>query len=370
MVPASPTVEFDPDTEDWHFAGEMRSTDGGYALVITQRDLAKCTATDLARELRKAARLELSPAEVIIDTAPDDHYAPKDTVVGPVAFALADDGTLLTRLTFSGYTYMQDAAALDLALQPLVGPYLDRNRATIRSLEPDAYRTMAPYFHTISLGIPTRNRTLLDLYGIADSLECLLDAAQTGGLTRDTIADLVIGQHAHLLIGLPENSWLDVKSQHYDLSTPAGKISIAQAVSRFTNAEDGGVLVIGMSTKRRPGGEVIKAIQPVPLDSKTVRQYRRALEERLFPFPVGLRVEPVEIQPGEGLLVISMPPQPEELKPFLVHGAILNGKVEGAFISIVRRSGEDSIPITAAQIHSTLAAGRALLRSGQLPDVD
>jgi hypothetical protein len=63
-----------------------------------------------------------------------------------------------------------------------------------------------------------------------------------------------------------------------------------------------------------------------------------------------------------------VPPQPEELKPFLVHGAILEGKVEGAFVSIVRRRGEHSVPITAPAIHAMLSAGRALLRRGQLPE--
>lgn len=66
------------------------------------------------------------------------------------------------------------------------------------------------------------------------------------------------------------------------------------------------------------------------------------------------------------MILIDIPPQPEELKPFLVHGAIVNGAVEGAFISIVRRRGESSIPTTASMIHSTLAAGRALLRRGEL----
>jgi hypothetical protein len=74
----------------------------------------------------------------------------------------------------------------------------------------------------------------------------------------------------------------------------------------------------------------------------------------------------VETRVGHGLVVISIPTQEEELKPFLVHGAIVDGRMESA-ISIVRRSGEDSIPITAQQIHSTLAAGRALLRRGQVP---
>ena len=63
---------------------------------------------------------------------------------------------------------------------------------------------------------------------------------------------------------------------------------------------------------------------------------------------------------------MTVPRQEEELKPFLMHGAFVNGKVQGAYISIVRRSGGDSIPITAQQIRSTLAAGRALLRRGEL----
>lgn len=61
--------------------------------------------------------------------------------------------------------------------------------------------------------------------------------------------------------------------------------------------------------------------------------------------------------------LVDIPPQPEEIKPFLVSGAI----VDGAFISIVRRRGEGSVPTTAQEMHSTLVAGRALLRRGHLP---
>ena len=65
-----------------------------------------------------------------------------------------------------------------------------------------------------------------------------------------------------------------------------------------------------------------------------------------------------------------MPPQADELKPFLVHVAIVHGKVEGAFISIVRRRDEHSVPVTAAALHGMLAAGRALLRLGAIPPDD
>lgn len=86
----------------------------------------------------------------------------------------------------------------------------------------------------------------------------------------------------------------------------------------------------------------------------------------LFPFPVGLRDDTVETGPDQAWSSSRCRRKPEELKPFLVHGAIVNGEAQGAYISIVRRSGEDSIPITAQQIHSAPAAERALLRRGQL----
>lgn len=128
------------------------------------------------------------------------------------------------------------------------------------------------------------------------------------------------------------------------------------------------MVVVGMNTKRVPGGEVIRSIKPVSVDTATPRRYRQAIESHLFPFPNGLRVETAVLATGTGIVIIYVPRQEEELKPFLVHGAIVADRVEGAFISIVRRSGEDSIPITAKQIHSTLAARRALLRRGRLPE--
>jgi hypothetical protein len=188
----------------------------------------------------------------------------------------------------------------------------------------------------------------------------------SGQLTQQTAGDLVRGAHAQVLIGQPEGHWLDVKRQHYDLASDRGQISLAQAVARFCNAEMGGLVVVGMSTKRIPGGEEIRGLCPVPRDGNMVRRYQQTLERRVFPPPDSLTIE--SIRAGDGMLVlIDVPPQPNELKPFLVHGAIVDGRIEGAFISIVRRRGESSIPISAPMIHSTLAAGLALLRRGELP---
>jgi hypothetical protein len=73
---------------------------------------------------------------------------------------------------------------------------------------------------------------------------------------------------------------------------------------------------------------------------------------------------------GKGLLLISVPPQPREMQPYLVHGAVVGDKNEGAFFSIVRRRGEASIPTSAAQIHAYIVAGKAFLQGSASAQAD
>lgn len=95
----------------------------------------------------------------------------------------------------------------------------------------------------------------------------------------------------------------------------------------------------------------------------TVALYLRVLDKHLHPPVRAVRIDLVPTNAERTLIVIDVPPQAEELKPFLVHGAITaGGDTEGSFISIVQRRGEGSIPITAPMIHASIAAGRALLR--------
>jgi hypothetical protein len=351
----------------WFFGDHRRSSDGAYSLVIKRNDLSTATATDLARALRKARKYDAEPEAVLIDLALDDEYSPKESIVDPISFTMLDDGRLAIRCALTSNDYIDGDRQLYATVAPLLEPLLRRLNAQLVTVAVDAHRSAAPYFHEALVTTLTRDKTLDELYAIAESVNELFNASTVGHLTRDTIVDLIIGGRPDLLIGQSEGEWLDVKSQHYDLTTARGKISLAEAVSRFANAEEGGIVVVGMDTKRIPGGEVIKSVRPIAINTATSRRYRQAIENRLFPFPTALKVQTIEISAGHGLVVISIPPQEEDLKPFLVHGAIVDGRTEGTYISIVRRSGEDSIPITAQQIHSTLAAGRALLRRGQVP---
>jgi hypothetical protein len=260
--------------------------------------------------------------------------------------------------------YGDESEAAPIA--PALAPLLKHHRLSLLSLLPSPHYVGSPWLWHVKLGCNLRSRSLSDLFQIGREVIALLGAMDGGELTRVTAADLIRGGQARALIGQPEGHWLDAKGQHYDLATGHGEIGLAQAVTRFCNAEDGGLVVVGMTTKKVPGGEEIRGLAPVPRDGRMLRRYQQVLEKRVFPPPDGLRIEGIPAEDGM-LVLVDIPPQPEELKPFLVHGAIVDGLVEGAFISIVRRRGESSIPITAPMIHSMLAAGRALLRRGDIP---
>jgi hypothetical protein len=327
---------------------------------------------------------------MLISTDDDAYYDDEECSQEPISFGLADN-TLSMSFGFTtnvsmaperhssdaapflhpdgledeGMYYDEDATATHV-LSSMLSPFLERNRATLNLVEFDQNYACPPWRWRAEATVEVRGKSVMDAVGIGRDAIALAEAfGENGSLTRDIAADLVRAGHAAALIGQPEGQWLDVKRQHYDLDTAAGKVKLAEAVAKFANAELGGLLVIGAAGKKIPGGEIVQRLCPVTIDGRTMRKYQQALESRLYPPPDLLSIEPI----GEGdlgLVQIDIPPQPEELKPFLVYGAIVDGDVEGAFISIVRRRGESSIPTTAPMIHSTLAAGRALLRRGEL----
>jgi hypothetical protein len=262
----------------------------------------------------------------------------------------------------------EDDEAASRRLASYLSPLVRAQRATIVSVDLHESAIVPPWPYVIVLSVPRSGWTVEKALHLVDSATTLLRAVGAGAFSRDVIVQVLRAGHPGALLGQPESICLDVKGQHYDFSGAAGKISLAQDVARFANAEQGGVLVIGMRGRKVPGGEVISAITPVAVTGHDVRRYTQVIEAHLFPLVDGLEVFSVKAEAGGHLLAVSVPPQPEELKPFLVHGAIVEGQVEGAFVSIVRRRGEHSVPITAPAIHAMLSAGRALLRRGQLSD--
>lgn len=177
--------------------------------------------------------------------------------------------------------------------------------------------------------------------------------------------ELVRLSGAPRLIGMQENGWLEAKRAPYDLkdNRDLWKLELAQDVASFANAELGGLIVIGIATKSIDGSDVLYKVHPITTKSGRARQYHDILRSRLTPLIDGLHIESFAADEGE-VMCIYIPPQREELKPFIVDGGTIDGTYSGSMLSIVRRRGEDTVALSAAEVHALLTAGRAFLQLG------
>ncbi len=346
--------------------GESRRGGGSNGeLILAEDELADIRAADLRAALSSEAEYyETDSTEALVSLAPKEYIDPDYGPFGNIKFEW--DGLELIA-TFTQEVKWPEDGDDEVAIsqvRTLLRPLLATTRSRLANVETDnRFYDPIVLFLEIKIASPWRGRSVKDLYSVAEDATQLCDAFASSTVSRATVADLVRGGAGRLLVGQPEGNWLDAKAQEYDLTTLGGRISLAQSVSRFCNSEDGGLVVIGAKANKVPGGEVITKIRGVRAESGRDARYLQILNQLVYPPPFGLRIDLVPVADGLSLIVIDIPPQGEELKPFLVHGAIRkDGQVEGAYISIVQRRGEGSVPITAPMIHASLAAGRALLR--------
>lgn len=362
-------IKFHPKSPWISIGDSYRRQNGDGVFVIMREDLPNCSATEMKNALRAASLLydEASDEELLVSTVPDEAYDAKYGPTEQVSFSFSvDDQDLELRVPHFDDRY--EDRIPDEAFVNLLTPFAARHGLTLKHVTVDEYIAGPPWLWHITFHVNTRGRTLQPVFAAGEACSALLEAFAGGELRRDTVSDLVRGGNVAALLDQPESAWLEAKSQHYALDTDSGQIALAHAVARFCNAEQGGLVIVGLKTKKSPSGEHISAVSPMPIDHRTVRRYRQVIQNRLFPLPDFLKIETVKIDERSEIVVIDVPTQPEEHKPFLVHGAIVEGKVHGAFISIVRRHDDTTVPTTAAAIHATLAAGRALLRHGRLPN--
>jgi hypothetical protein len=367
MTKRQPTVRvLDQDFCEWDFNGTIRGTDDGILLVHPD-DLVGCKAVDLLNAMRRQEKKDIGyPEAVWVSQGPRDQDLSRFGVT-PVQFAFGANSNLILHLMHFVDEWEDDDEILRQRVEAALAPLLERNGLDLVKAGYDPYySTVVPYHLNIDLGVHLRGQDLQTLYAAGEDACALLAAIFEGNAGRSEIADLLRGGHASALIGQYENDWLEAKREHYDLQTIDGKVSLALAVARFANSPDGGLIVVGLTTKSRAEGDEIRGVSPMPRDSRMKRRYLQALQQHLYPPPVMLQVEPITSGPRMDLYLVDIPPQPEELKPFLVGGALVGSKIRGSFIGIVSRHGDITIPTTAAEIHATLAAGRALLRRGVL----
>jgi hypothetical protein len=331
-----------------------------YRPAPTERPAAPETTADLA-ELVDPGRCHkvLDACWLDLYLSPDE-YVPHSTIC--VSFTSAG-------VMFAGLTVPDPLRSDAEVAAPLLAALASARNFTLEHLTvgPDAFGTDQLEF---LLRVGDGDAAFADFEELRElATECLrlpppdvLALGAPGHLNWDLARRMLLFGQTAYLIGQPESSWLEVKSRGYDCDDPAHQIELAQDVARFANSEEPGLLVLGYRTKRVAGRDVIVKHCPTAIGRSTCERYRAIIDQRVFPPIRGLEVHHVGDE-GAATVVVSIPAQHDHDRPFLVHGAIVDGRHEGGFVSIVRRRGEHSIPVSPAAIHAALAAGRQVLRA-------
>ena len=113
---------------------------------------------------------------------------------------------------------------------------------------------------------------------------------------------------------------MDFKSQGYQLGADRGAWELCKDVAGFANAS-GGCIVVGIATEKdaNDASERARDLRPVPATMCNRDQYRDRIVAGVFPPIDGLQIATYPGAPaGSCYLVVYVPAQPADVRPFLV----------------------------------------------------
>src|SRR6185437_14252868 len=166
------------------------------------------------------------------------------------------------------------------------------------------------------------------------------------------------------LIGEFEGQHLDAKAQPYLFANGNDtKREFAKEVASFANAT-GGCIILGVETaiSNLQAGERITAFKPFPEPLFNPDQYRKILEEWLYPLPSGVIIKwwPDQNTQQSGIGVIFIPSQAPETKPFLITRTIGDKKTTETLLGYVERHLDRTDIKSVVELHHAMRTGMNL----------
>jgi hypothetical protein len=154
-------------------------------------------------------------------------------------------------------------------------PYLERNEATAElSAGPEREWIGVGYYPHVKIhrDFP-RGATLGDAWRLGDDARTLLAIAESGAVPRRIAVDLIRGGRWGAFKGQPESDWLEAKGAPYaEANAHRGdnwRFELAKDVAAFANSPEGGIIVIGMTTRDSGDGDVITGFKEFELKQVT-----------------------------------------------------------------------------------------------------
>lgn len=214
-----------------------------------------------------------------------------------------------------------------------------------------------------AIGVLPTDLRLAEILQIQNDLSFAVIYSRGGPTSARQVVELLRLGGAGRLIGMRESDWLEAKRPPYEMrgEKDEWKLELLLDVTSFANSDQGGVIVVGVATKNIGGSDIVVKLHPLPRNPGRAQRYHDVLSAGAAPLIDGLLIESHEHEDGD-LVTILIPPQREELKPFVADGGVAGSRHSGRLFSVVQRRGEGTTVASLHEVQATLATGRAFLR--------
>lgn len=159
------------------------------------------------------------------------------------------------------------------------------------------------------------------------------------------------------LLGERECAWLDVKSGIYPLDQPKGPEELVKDVAAFANTPHGGLLVVGFTTRKEHGEEIVEALNPVPRRLIDLDRYRQVIATRVLPALREVTVEWIGRENDLGVLIIDIPAQPRSSQLFAVPAPTGTTEVSQTAVAVPVRRGDATTWLRPHEIRHFIGLG-------------
>jgi hypothetical protein len=272
----------------------------------------------------------------------------------PLELQVWPDGAVTVEIEFTGDDVRTTPAAADV-LSKVLAEWAGARNWRLDAVYNDRGRSL-PDIWNARFVMPDTSASVGSAVEFASRAIFVAESHRTGGNTVERLLALLRAGDAHALLAAPATAVFQARPGPLP-QDDAARFELASDVCAFANAVHGGLLVL----EAEPAGQGAGCAAGI-------------IRSMVFPEPADLVVEVVPAAPdgpaGKGLIVVAVPPQDRVLKPFLVHGTLIEGTYQAQFASIVERRDVTIYAQPIAALHAQLAAGRALLRRGPAGDDD
>ena len=299
-------------------------------------------------------------AQFAVSLDPPQRFDPELSTREPLELQAWPDGSLTVEIEFTGDDVRAAPDAGD-ALGDVLAEWAAARSWRLEGLCNDRGRSL-PDVWNARFAMPDTSAPVGSAVEFAGRAIFVAESYRLGGNSVGRLLALLRAGDAHALLGTPATAVFQARPGPPP-DDQASRIELASDVCAFANSGLGGLLVLGLEAEGR-----IAVIRPFPV-GPGVDRVAGIVRSMVFPEPAELVVEAVPVASagsGEGLIVVAAPPQDRVLKPFLVHGTVVEGTYQAQFASIVERRGVTVYAQPIAALHAQIAAGRALLRGGHV----